>query len=198
MIAPKYDLKHVFDGRSEQGRAEGWSIGNTAVGQPHWATFEFEKPIEEKGGVALRISLQHRYQAPYEIGRFRLWITTSKQPMAEGLPAEVAEALKVPSLSRTPQQAARLLAHYRPLDRDLRKLEQALAVAKRPLPHDGKLKELELNLARASKPVQTDPALVQLRQDVELSTRQLANRRLTGAQDLAWALINTPAFLFNR
>ena len=27
---------------------------------------------------------------------------------------------------------------------------------------------------------------------------QAADRRLTGVQDLAWALVNTPAFLFNR
>jgi hypothetical protein len=49
----------------------------------------------------------------------------------------------------------------------------------------------------AQKPIVLDPKLVQLRRDAELSARQLANKRLTNAQDLAWALINSPAFLFN-
>jgi hypothetical protein len=43
-----------------------------------------------------------------------------------------------------------------------------------------------------------DPKLVQLRKDAAQSKTQLANLRLTGVQDLTWALINTPAFLFNR
>lgn len=196
-IEAGYDLKDLFNGRGEQGRAEGWTIGKE-VGKPHWAAFAFDKAIEAKDGLALRVTLQHRFQAPYEIGRFRLWVTASSLPAADGFPADVAEALKTAAPLRTPQQHAKLLDHYRELNPELRKLEQALALARKALPEDPKVKELEMSLARASKPIQTDAALIQLRQDAELSTKQLANRRLTGVQDLAWALINTPAFLFNR
>lgn len=195
-VAEKYDLKHVFDGIAEQGRGEGWTIGGE-VGRPHWAAFAFEKPIDGSSGSTLRARLQHRYQAPYEIGRFRLWVTTSAEPTREGLPANVVSALKISAPLRTPDQVELLIGYYRGTDSELRKREQALALARKPVSEDSKRIELEAKLARASRPVSTDPALVQLRQDVALSRKQMENPRLTGAQDLAWALINTPAFLFN-
>jgi hypothetical protein len=190
-------LKHTFDGRVEQGRREGWSIGQ-AVGEPHWAAFALEKPVADSGPSVVKVTLQHRFEAPYEIGRFRLWVTTNAVATAGGLPQEIAGILQVPPNSRNSKQTARLLEHYRDLDPNLRKQEQTLALARKPPPEDERLKELELNLARASKPVEVTPQLAQLRADVELSTRQLKNKRLTAAQDLAWALINTPSFLFNR
>ena len=52
-------------------------------------------------------------------------------------------------------------------------------------------------LARAEKPLPEDPQLAVLKRAVTLSTKQLTNKRLYGAQDIAWALINNPAFLFN-
>jgi hypothetical protein len=73
----------------------------------------------------------------------------------------------------------------------------ALANGSKPLPPDPKLVELQNYLAGVSRPVPEDLKLVQLRQDVEISTKQLENKRLTAVQDLAWALINSPAFLFN-
>jgi hypothetical protein len=69
--------------------------------------------------------------------------------------------------------------------------------SKKPLPIDPRLKELQENVAYYNRPVPTDPVLVQLRRDVEISAKQIADQRLTAAQDLAWALINSPAFLFN-
>jgi hypothetical protein len=53
-------------------------------------------------------------------------------------------------------------------------------------------------LVEANKPVSIDPQLARLRADAALSTKQLEHSRLTFVQDLAWALINSPAFLFNR
>jgi hypothetical protein len=43
-----------------------------------------------------------------------------------------------------------------------------------------------------------DAELVRLTQAVERETEQLKSARTIGTQDLAWALINNPAFLFNR
>jgi hypothetical protein len=43
-----------------------------------------------------------------------------------------------------------------------------------------------------------DEELVRLEREVAKSEEMLKNRRLVGVQDLGWALINNPAFLFNR
>jgi len=60
------------------------------------------------------------------------------------------------------------------------------------------LTELETTLFNAEKPLPLPPEIVRLRRALSLSEKQLSNKRVIGAQDLAWALINTPAFLFNR
>ena len=69
--------------------------------------------------------------------------------------------------------------------------------SKAPLPVDPKLKALRDQLEFAKKPVQPDPTLARLRHDLEMSVQQATTRRLTAAQDITWALINSPAFLFN-
>jgi hypothetical protein len=65
------------------------------------------------------------------------------------------------------------------------------------LPADPQLLALEAKHLEMQKPITLDPKLIQLRRDSDLSAKQLTNKRLTAAQDLAWALINSPAFLFN-
>ena len=79
----------------------------------------------------------------------------------------------------------------------MKKLKAALTSAKKPRPIDPKLKALQDAVARAEKPLPVDPQLTVYKRAVDLSTKQLTNKRLYGAQDIAWALINNPAFLFN-
>jgi hypothetical protein len=198
IVAPGYDLAQTYNGIQEQGRKEGWSIGTAAAGRPHWAAYGFEKPVGTTNGSVFRFTFAFRYEAPYEIGRFRLWVTTSASPTAEGLPADVAQILKTPPQKRSQPQMDRLLSFLRGQNATSLERSFRLELARKPLPEDERQKELERELVRASRPVPVDPALAQLRLDVDASARQLAERRLTATQDLAWALINTPAFLFNR
>ncbi|MBL9128104.1 MAG: hypothetical protein JNL97_10675, partial [Verrucomicrobiales bacterium] len=196
-VADGLKIEQTFNGIAEQGRLEGWRIGKE-TGRPHWAAFALEKPVGDTNGTVLRFSLQHRYEAPYEIGRFRLWVTTGPAPATEGLPAGLADILRTPARRRAEADTEKLRNHVRSREPDYLKAEFDRVRALVPLPKDARLEELEQELARASRPVPVDPALLQLRLDAEASARQLAHKRLTAAQDITWALINTPAFLFNR
>ncbi len=185
------------DGNANQPN-RGWAV-SPRFGVVHWATFETKEPIDFEGGTVLTFTLHHNFNQPqFTLGRFRLAVASAKRPLGLGLPDELQTILETPADKRDAKQKDYVAKYFRSRDDDYRKRAQEVAEAKKPLPIDPKLKELQDTLAYVSRPVQDDPRLVQLRQDAEASTKQLANKRLTGAQDVAWALINSPAFLFNR
>jgi hypothetical protein len=133
----------------------------------------------------------------YHLGRFRIYVTTAANPLRFGTSQAIAQAARTAPAKRTKEQTALLTQEHLFTEAAYQKSKAALVVARKPLPVDEQLIALEGRLADAQKPITLDPALVQFRRDYELSKGQLANRRLTAAQDLAWALINSPAFLFN-
>ncbi len=191
-----FDIKTAINGKAEGGR-DGWGI-SPKLGEPHCARFSLGEPIGSDDGITLNILLQQQFKEGFSIGRFRLWATTSADPLELGLPANVIAIIKTPAAERTAEQNKILATYHRETDPGLFKKQQALAKSKLPVPADKKLAELKAALAAAEQPVAIDPKLAQLRADSAMSTQQLAAARLTGAQDLAWAIINNPAFLFNR
>ncbi len=176
----------------------GWALsGHT--GYKNEAIFECEPSTTglDEGSAFTFVLRQGFQRARYQIGRFKIYATTSAQPLRFGASQTLATALRTPAAKRTKEQQAVIASEYSFGYADLQKTKQGLAVARAPLPPDAKLGELEGKLVDSQKPVALDSKLVQLRRDTELSKQQMANRRLTAAQDLAWALINSPAFLFN-
>ena len=190
-----FTIESTFDGAT--GDQKGWAVSG-ATGVVHWATFKLAKPIENPSGMRLTVRLhQFHNAADHRLGRFRISATTVGEELSLGLPESLAAVLATPKADRREPDQQRLLDYVAVSDTPLADAKAAVAVAKRPVPPDTELVRLERLQERFSLETPDDPKLVQLREDVRHSTRQYEQVRLTSAEDLAWALINSPAFLFN-
>jgi hypothetical protein len=192
-----YEPFEVVDGQKPE-ISNGWAIGPQS-GRNHVAVFELEHPVSVPAGSTLRVTLDQLYRdKEHSIGRFRVSITDSPTPVNFGQLRSVLDLVAIPSEQRTAEQQSQLVKDYVAQDADLQALRKTLYDHRQPLPPDEKLIELQEELERRRRPLPEDPQLARLKRSVELSQEQLHNTRLTVAQDLAWALINSPAFLFNR
>jgi len=192
-----FEVATAIDGK-RPNQSNGWAV-SPKTGAYHVATFETKDAVGMAGGSLLTFTLDQQYQSnEHTLGRFRLSVSTSKKPLSFGVPEDVLKILEITAAERTEEQKKRLTEHYRSVDSELQKLTTALAEAKKPRAIDPKLKERQEVYARAQEPVPVDPKLADLKRAVELSTKQVQTLRLVAAQDITWALINNPAFLFNR
>ena len=194
---PKADFEQnqfpITEALRRGNRDRGWAV-SPETGQRHEAIFPLDK-VAKLEGDSLSIQMISNFQnGRYNPGRFRLWVTDSPAPRF-GVSAEIAAALRAPV--QNPQQKAALSAHFLNQSRDYQAQKRLLANARRPVAPDAQLLALEAAHLESQKPIVIDPKLLQLRRDAGLSAAQIAQRRLTAAQDLTWALINSPAFLFN-
>jgi WD40 repeat protein/mono/diheme cytochrome c family protein len=191
----KFDVAGAIDGKNDVSQNNGWATAGKAG--PHRAVFQLEKALANAKGSSISLQMSQIFKPNFLIGKFRLWVTDAKDPLSLGVPADVAAAVAKPADKRTAADWDVLAAHQRLYDESYYKAESALWAARLPLPVDPKLVALKDALKTAEMPVPIDPQLVQMRADFEMSKVQQADKRLTTVQDLAWALMNSPAFLFN-
>ena len=191
-----YDVKTAIDGQAPEAN-NGWAV-HPKTGVTHWATFELKEDLGSDEPTVLTFTLNQRFSdKQHTLGRFRISVSTAKRPVGLGLPRELADLVTVSPEQRTPEQQNTLAKLFREQDAEFQKKTAAVAESQKPLPPDPRVQELKKAVEDVSRPIPDDAKLVQLRRDFETSGKLLANKRLTAAQDLTWALINSPAFLFN-
>jgi len=181
-----YDVKTAIDGNATAETGNGWGVA-PAMDKPQTATFTCQQAPTTGGLLTVRLH-QNYADGQHAIAHFRLGLT---------LPENLLPILALSVPQRTPEHLAALTAFLKEHDALLGQLHQDLSAARQPLPDDPKITAAKAGVATAGLPLPVDPKLERLSRDVELSAAQLKNQRLTATQDLTWALINTPAFLFN-
>jgi Protein of unknown function (DUF1553)/Protein of unknown function (DUF1549)/Planctomycete cytochrome C len=101
----------------------GWSIKG-GVGKAHAAVFRFKAPVDTS---RLVVTMHQEYIHQMTIGRFRLSTTTDAGAIkASGLPAEIEEALLIPSDQRSADQSERIRDHYLSVAPDLKAINKQI------------------------------------------------------------------------
>ncbi len=192
---PGFNINQAFDGKTNDQK--GWAI-SPAMGTFHWATFKFDKPLQTEGDAILTFKIhQFHNAAKHTLGRFRLSATTAVGDIPLGVAEPLAAMLLTPKDRRDEKTVGFLNEYITKTDGNIRKAQEGVVAAGAAVPPDAALVALEKRKVELSQPTVDDPQLIQLRDDAKQSTQQLERIRLTAAEDLTWALINSPAFLFN-
>ncbi|MBL8891124.1 MAG: DUF1549 domain-containing protein [Planctomycetaceae bacterium] len=194
-----YSPDKMFNGAINDG--DGWAL-HPDTKKTHWVVCRFAEPVQFPNGVRWRMRLvQHFSDAQHALGRFRISFTTNTAGLdlglAEPLLAELATIRAENAESLLAITPPTVLAAFRAGDQHRRALEQQLAEASKPLEILPGIVERRAALQFAERPVADDRVLTQLQADLQRSQTQVDQLRLTLAQDLTWALINSPAFMFN-
>lgn len=129
-----YPAKEAIDGVVKK-RDNGWAVMGKA-GTDNAIYFELAKPLGGEGEKTFTLTLRHDYGDNHTIGKFRISATGSKGPIrapgvTTGMPKEVAEAMALPLVFRTPAQAQIIAKHYRSIAPLLEPVRTELAAAKK-------------------------------------------------------------------
>jgi hypothetical protein len=190
-----FEIAKTIDGNPTE---TGWAVV-PETGKTHWATFQLESPVAPVPGTRLRFSLTQNYRSDdqHQLGRFRISLTPSASAVGLSVSEEVLELLSADPASWNDEQRNRLREYVRVGSPQLLSLRSQLAMSEVRLEIDPGIVQRRELVQQYSTATPRDAELVRLEKDAAQSKLQLESSRLTAAQDLTWALINSPAFLFN-
>ncbi|QJW98210.1 PSD1 and planctomycete cytochrome C domain-containing protein [Frigoriglobus tundricola] len=109
----------------DDNTTSAWAV-DPQFGKDHAAAFDFEKPVEFRGGTKLTVTLAFNNNTGHGMGRPRFSVSASKKPelTAAATAEAVRTALALPADKRAPEQAATLLRWYAPQDAEYLKLQK--------------------------------------------------------------------------
>ena len=127
-----YPVASAIDGNPQTH----WAI-HPQVGKNHAAIFEPKEELNLTGGTVLTLTLDQQYDEVHTIGKFRISVTSAKQPAAApSAPEKIREILALAPEARTAEQKAELAAHYRSLDAKWMRISQAAATSAEQLKNE--------------------------------------------------------------
>ncbi|MFO0916922.1 MAG: DUF1549 and DUF1553 domain-containing protein [Planctomycetaceae bacterium] len=101
-----WTIQHAIDGKPDTA----WGV-HPAIGKPHVAIFEFERPISLTATTDVLVELDQLHGSGHLIGRPRISFTSQEPPLpadAVSLPADIAALIAIPVAQRTESQRAAL------------------------------------------------------------------------------------------
>jgi len=187
----------AIDGnKGDQG---GWAI-SASTQHAHWFVVQAKDLINVDDDKQLVVRLHQVHNAEkHRLGRFRVSFTTApKEKIGLGLADPYRAAISVPADKRGDADKNLLTGYFASIDPVLKADRAAVGVASAGVPPNAEVVAAQARVERAKQPVVIDALLERIRADLAQSEIQAKNERLTAAEDLVWALINSPGFLFNR
>ncbi len=121
----------------DNDKASGWAVDGHRKKESRTAIFTFAEPVDVKEGDTLTVRLEHDSKYPRrEIGRFRLSVTSMKDPDFQsrlGMPADVVQAIRTKPERRNAKQKARIAEYHGSVAEETKELRRELNQARETL-----------------------------------------------------------------
>lgn len=117
-----YRAEHAVD----RNPKTGWAIG-PRFGERHFLIAELADPTGFANGTRLGFRFEHYHGNSHTLGRFRISVTTERDPLARWPVAPgVLSLVAIPAADRTPEQQRQIAAQFRAVAPSIRRLEHEL------------------------------------------------------------------------